>query len=117
MSELKLTGKVIAIMEKQQVTDTFAKREFVIETAEQYPQVVKFELSQDKCDLIDKFVLGNLIEVHFNVRGRAWTNKQNKEVYFVSLNAWRLEAAQGESKAEKPKEESPVESFSDDMTF
>jgi hypothetical protein len=95
MSELKLTGKVIAIMEKQQVTDTFAKREFVIETDEQYPQMVKFELAQAACDLIDKHKIGDDIKVFFNVRGRRWTNKENKDVYFVSVNAWRLEAVKG----------------------
>ncbi len=97
MSELKLTGKVIAIMEKQQVTDTFAKREFVIETDEQYPQMVKFELTQDYCDLIDSYKVGQEITVSFNCRGRKWTNKENKDVYFVSLNAWRLEGATGAS--------------------
>ena len=45
MSELKLKGRITAIMDKQQVTDTFAKREFVVETDEQYPQMVKFELT------------------------------------------------------------------------
>lgn len=97
MSELKISGKVIAIMEKQQVTDTFAKREFVIETDEQYPQTVKFELTQDYCDLIDSYKVGQEITVSFNIRGRLWTNKQNKDVYFVSVNAWRLEAVKGAS--------------------
>jgi hypothetical protein len=95
MSELKLSGKIIAIMEKQQVTDTFAKREFVIETDEQYPQMVKFELLQAACDLIDKHKIGDDINVFFNVRGRKWKNKENKDVYFVSVNAWRLEAVKG----------------------
>jgi hypothetical protein len=93
MSELKLTGRVLAIMDKQQVNDKFAKREFVIETDEKYPQQVKFELTQDYCDLIDTYKIGQSINVSFNIRGRAWTNKQGKDVYFVSLNAWRLESA------------------------
>ena len=46
MSELKLKGRVTAIFDKQQITDTFAKREFVVETDEQYPQMVKVELTQ-----------------------------------------------------------------------
>ena len=54
MSDLKLEGNIIAIFEKQQVTDSFAKREFVIETADEYPQTIKFEFTQNKCDELDK---------------------------------------------------------------
>ena len=95
MSELKLTGRVLAIMDKEQVSEKFAKREFVIETDDQYPQQVKFELMNAKCEDIDKHQVGQTIDVHFNCRGRKWTNKQGKDVYFVSLSAWRLESAGG----------------------
>ena len=122
MSELKLTGKIIAIMEKQQVTDTFAKREFVIETDEQYPQMVKFELTQAKCDDIDNHKIGEEIIVHFNVRGRKWTNKENKDVYFVSVNAWRLEKgtempAATDAPFPSADAEPPADSFADDLPF
>jgi hypothetical protein len=122
MSELKLTGKIIAIMDKQQVTDTFAKREFVIETDEQYPQMVKFELTQAKCEDIDNHKVGEEITVHFNVRGRKWTNKENKDVYFVSVNAWRLEkGSETPAAADAPfpsaDAEPPADSFADDLPF
>ena len=121
MSELKLQGKIIAIMEKQQVTDTFAKREFVIETDEQYPQMVKFELVQAKCEDIDNHKLGDEITVHFNVVGRVWNNKEGKDVYFVSVKAWRLEAVKSASEnsgAPFPVDaEPPVDSFGDELPF
>jgi len=121
MSELKLTGKVIAIMKKQQVTDTFAKREFVIETDEQYPQMVKFELMQDKCDLIDKHRVGEEITVHFNVAGRKWSDKQGKDVYFVSVKAWRIEAEKGATGGgdamPTSDAEPPADTFADDLPF
>lgn len=122
MSELKLRGRLVDIFDKQQVTDTFSKREFVIETDEQYPQMVKFQLTQVKCNDIDNHKVGEEITVHFNVRGRKWTNKQGEDVYFVSLNAWRLEkevAAPVSSEAPFPSAdaESPVDSFADDLPF
>jgi hypothetical protein len=49
MSELKLEGKLIKIFETNQISEKFKKREFVIETDEQYPQTVKFQLVQDSC--------------------------------------------------------------------
>ena len=92
MSELKIEGKIYNIWETQQVTDTFSKREFVIETNEQYAQYVKFELTQKKCDELDNFAIGQAVKVHFNVRGRKWLNKEDSVMFFVSLNAWRIEA-------------------------
>jgi len=91
MAELTLTGRLHKIFDTNQISDTFKKRDFVIETEDQYPQMVKFELTQNSCDKINDFKEGENITVHFNVRGREWTNKNNEVVYFVSLNAWRIE--------------------------
>jgi len=113
MSELKLTGRIIAIEEMQQVTDSFCKREFVIETDENYPQLVKFEFTQDKCSTLDTEQVGNEVTVNFNVRGRAWENKQGKTVYFVTLQAWRLESVQGNTQPAKVGSEPAV----DDLPF
>lgn len=68
-------------------TDTFQAREFVIEVADgNYPQLVKFQLVQDRCALLDPFEENEKIKVHFDLRGREWNGK-----YFTNLNAWRLE--------------------------
>jgi len=99
MSELKLTGTIKAIFEPVAVTDTFTKREFVIETDDKYPQTVKFEATQSYCDQLDQYKEGQEVNVHFNVRGREWTNKEGKTSYFVSLNAWRVESVTQQQKA------------------
>ncbi|MFK7798588.1 MAG: DUF3127 domain-containing protein [Aureispira sp.] len=122
MSELKMKGRVVAIFDKAQITDTFSKREFVIETDEQYPQTVKFELTQAKCDDIANYKVGEELTVHFNVRGRKWTSKDGEDKYFVSLNAWRLEketAAPPAADAPFPTAdaEPPADSFADDLPF
>lgn len=76
---------------------TFQAREFVIQTDGQYPQYVKFQLTQDKCSLIDSHTEGNKIKVHFDLRGREWNEK-----YFTNLNAWKVEAAQNTATATPP---------------
>ena len=91
MSELKLEGKLIKVFETNQISEKFKKREFVIETDEQYPQTVKFQLVQDSCKLIDNYKLGDMLNVYFNLRGRVWVNKNNEEVYFNTEQAWRIE--------------------------
>lgn len=68
-------------------TGTFQAREFVVEVADgNYPQLVKFQLVQDRCALLDPFEENEKIKVHFDLRGREWNGK-----YFTNLNAWRLE--------------------------
>lgn len=125
MSDLKLSGTIHKIFSTQDVSASFKKRDFVIETDEQYPQMVKFELSQAKCDDIAKFKEGDIITVNFNVRGREWNNPKTGEMnYFNSLQAWRLEkgdkpSSQGQG-TDKPKSKSRSESqdqHSDDLPF
>lgn len=92
---MKIEGKLYSKMEAQQISDTFKKREFVVEYAENplYPQFVKFELVQDNVGLIDKFEPGQMVEVDFNLRGREWTNPQGEKKYFNTLAAWRITMA------------------------
>lgn len=73
-------------------TGGFRKREFVVEFAEnpEYPEFVKFELIQDKCDDLDAYEIGAMITIAFNLKGRLWTNPKGEKVYFNALQAWRL---------------------------
>lgn len=85
-------GSLKVVLPSQQVTEKFRKREFVLEIPGQYPEQIKFQLTQDKCELIDKFSEGDEITVHFNLRGRPYNNKNGETVYFTNLEAWRVEA-------------------------
>ncbi|MDN5205582.1 DUF3127 domain-containing protein [Fulvivirgaceae bacterium BMA10] len=93
---MDIKGKIIEIFETQKVTETFKKREFVVEYAEnpQYPEFVKFELIQDKCDLLDQFNAGDEANISFNLKGRKWTDPKGEVKYFNSLQAWRLQKAE-----------------------
>ncbi|WP_420581269.1 DUF3127 domain-containing protein [Reichenbachiella sp.] len=79
----------------------FKKREFVVEFAEnpQYPEFIKFELIQDKCEQLDAFNIGQEMNIAFNLKGRKWTNPKGEVVYFNSLQAWRISAANDVSAA------------------
>ncbi|MFN8338488.1 MAG: DUF3127 domain-containing protein [Saprospiraceae bacterium] len=67
---------------------SFQTREFVISTDGTYPQYVKFQLTQDKCGIVDAMNEGEKIKVSFDLRGREWQGK-----YFTNLNAWKVEKA------------------------
>ncbi len=88
----KLTGSVKVIMDTVQVTEKFAKREFVINDASSmYPQDIIFQAVQDKCSMLDGINPGEQVEVSFNLRGREWTSPQGEVRYFNTLDAWRIE--------------------------
>ena len=75
---MQVKGKLLEIFETVNVKETFRKREFILEYAENpsYPEYVKFEMIQDKCDLLNDFSQGDEVDVHFNLKGRKWTDPQ-----------------------------------------
>jgi hypothetical protein len=88
----KLTGNLKLVNQTVQVSEKFAKREFVVsDTASMYPQDILFQATQDKCSLLDGFQIGEQVEVSFNLRGREWTSPQGEVKYFNTLEAWRIE--------------------------
>jgi single-strand DNA-binding protein len=87
----KLEGKIVAIMPTQVVSEKFSKREFVVETPDQYPQQILFQLTQDKCSLLDSLQVGQEVDVHLNIRGRSWQNPQGETKYFNTLEAWKID--------------------------
>ena len=82
----KASGKIVKIFDTEQKSASFQACEFVIEVADgQYPQMVKFQLVQDKCNLVDEYAEGDVVTVEFDLRGREWNGK-----YFTNLQAWRM---------------------------
>ncbi len=102
---LELEGTLYKKFDAQTFGSGFTKRTFVIETDENYPQKVEFELIKDACDKIDAHQIGEKLKVHFNVRGREWTSPKDEVKYFVSLNAWRIEKLGGAKEAPKQEQE------------
>jgi hypothetical protein len=88
---MQVKGKIVAIMPTQVVSEKFSKREFVVETPDQYPQQILFQLTQDKCSLLDSLKVGQEVDVHLNIRGRSWQNPQGETKYFNTLEAWKID--------------------------
>jgi single-stranded DNA-binding protein len=77
------------------VSPTFRKREVVIETDENYPQVVMCEFTQDRADIPSRYREGDKVTVSINIRGREWTNRDGETKYFVSIQGWRMAPGDG----------------------
>ncbi|HRH66542.1 MAG TPA: DUF3127 domain-containing protein [Bacteroidia bacterium] len=91
---MQITGILKVKKSEQVVNDRFRKREFVLtDNSSQYPQHISFQLTQDRCGLLDSVQQGENITVHFNLRGREWTSPQGEIKYFNTLEAWKIERA------------------------
>ena len=116
------TGRLHKVFDADKKSESFTARDFVVEIEDgKFPQMVKFQLVQDKCPLIDDFSEGDEINVDFDLRGREWNEK-----YFTNLNAWRIALADGSSgdkkdnAAQASARKAPVppeDDFDDDIPF
>jgi hypothetical protein len=89
---LEVSGTLKVKMEEQKVSERFRKRDFVIQdNSSQYPQMITFQLAQDRCNLVDSANLGDEIRVFFNLKGREWKSPQGETKYFNTIEAWKIE--------------------------
>ncbi len=91
---MELSGKIKKIMDLQTFDSGFRKKEMVITTAENYPQDIIIEFTQDRVNLLDPLQEGQDVKVSINIRGREWINPQGEAKYFNSINGWRVELIQ-----------------------
>lgn len=123
----EINGKVIEIFDLVSVSDRFKKREFVIEHIENnsgtdYADYIKFQLTQNRTDLISEFKVGDSVKVSFNVKGNKWV-KDGKVSYFTNLDAWRIAKNDGQTSEAPPmqdipdSDEIPPEVMNDDLPF
>lgn len=86
---LTLQGRIIQIGDKNQVSDKFAKREFVIEITDgAYNKNVAMQFTNDKCALLDKYQVNQNVTVSFNLDSREHNSK-----WYTNVTAWRIDAA------------------------
>jgi hypothetical protein len=119
----EINGKLVEKFEIQNVTASFKKREFVIEKTEltggrEFTEIIKFQLTQDRCDLIEPYQLNEEINVHFNIKGRKW-EKDGRVGYFTNLEVWKIEKianTQSEMPPQHSMDDIPPEA-EDDLPF
>ncbi len=120
----ELNGKLVEKFDTVTITDTFRKREFVVEkkvvfNEKEYFDSLKFQLTQDRCEILENFNIDDEVLVRFNIRGKKW-EKEGRVGYFTNLEAWKIENVKSqESDAPPPhtEEDIPQETDGDDMPF
>lgn len=123
---MEIQGKIKMIGDvKEFGNNGFRKREVVITTEEQYPQFLNVEFTQDKCEIVDKFQVGQDVKIEINLKGREWVSPQGETKYFNSINGWRIEPLQANTPATnsmpEPEDFEPVKDLNreepDDLPF
>lgn len=104
---MQILGTIKVIKPIQQVSATFFKREFVIETQEQYPQTIQLELHGDRVDIIESFTEGQEVECFLNLRGRLWINPHGEEKYFNTIVCWKIQLPNSQSVPQPQQQRSP----------
>lgn len=122
----EITGRLIEKYETQTVSDKFKKREFVVEYRDNpnssFTEMIKFQLTQERCNLIDQMSAGQEVRVFFNLRGRKWEKDGNVN-YFTNLEGWKVELLSAQGSAPSSTLPDPAslpdlkEEASDDLPF
>ncbi len=104
---MNISGIIEVIKETQVISETFKKREFVINTGGDYPELIQLEMIQDKCANLDNNQVGQLVDVSFNLKGRKWTNPQGVDKYFLTAQAWMVKVSEQSQPAPAPQYQAP----------
>jgi hypothetical protein len=87
---MKIIGQIKIVKPTEQVSEKFAKREFVVTTNEdKYPQDILIQCVQANCSLLDDIQINQLVEVEINLKGRGF-EKDGVTRYFNQLEAWKI---------------------------
>ena len=110
---MEISGKIKKIFEtKTYGANGFRKREMVLTTNEQYPQMLLVEFVQDKCDLLNNFAENDDVTIAINLRGREWINPEGEAKYFNSITGWRIQkTAQSTGSIPPPPEMPPIDNL------
>jgi single-strand DNA-binding protein len=100
---MELTGTIIHIGETQYIGDKgFSKRLCVINyTDNNYTYPIAFEFLKDRGDILDRYKVGDEVEIAFNIKGREFT-KNGTTSYFNTLEGWKINKIAGAPVQEQP---------------
>jgi hypothetical protein len=100
---LEITGKVQQILPQQSGVSkngAWSKREFIIETLEQYPRKVCINVWGEKSDNLEQqYPVGTVVKASVNIESREYNGK-----WYTDVRAWKIDIATSE---DRPPEDIP----------
>jgi len=104
--KMEISGKIIAVLPiatGQGKNGTWRSQDYVLETADQYPKKVCFNLFNDK---IDQFPLAidDVITASFDVESREYNGR-----WYTTIRAWKVEKGAVTASAAAPASAAPFD--------
>ena len=88
---MNISGVITNISKAEKKSDKFTVQTFVVQTAGKYPQVIQFQLTNDRVGMADQY-LDKEVKVEFDIQGREWKPDPTQPAkYFTTLNCWKIE--------------------------
>ena len=89
---MKISGKITKVLQKitgqkKDSSGEWVKQSFVIDTGEQYNNIICFEtFGADKVEKFNQYNnVGDSVDVEFNINCNEWEGK-----YYTSLQSWKV---------------------------
>lgn len=110
---IQLTGVIIQIDEEKQVNERFKKRDFALRVDEEYngntySQFIPMQVSQTRCDWLDRYNVGDEVDVKFNLRGKRY-EKDGVTRYFSTNDVWKIEKTGNTVQPAQPEVSAPAQ--------
>ena len=100
---MEIQGRIKTIFATETVGQNgFQKRDLVITTDGQYPQDIIIQFKQGNCAVLDRFQVGQIVKIHFNLQGYEWTSPQGEVKYFNTVVGWKIEVVQPIQQYQQP---------------
>ena len=84
---MTITAPVYKVLDTQTFPSGFQKRTLVLKTTGKYPQTIPFEFTKDRTAILDNLQEGQLVTVHYDIRGNEYNGK-----FYSSLQAWKFDS-------------------------
>jgi hypothetical protein len=114
---MQVQGKIKIIGDVQTFGNDFNKRQLVVITDDQYPQLISIDFLKDKCDLLNYYKVGQSVNVSINLGGREWINPQGEAKYFNSITGWKIEDVTPVEPSQPIEAPNLIQGVEDDLPF
>jgi hypothetical protein len=94
-------GVIKEVFDTQEFKNNFKKREVVLETEEDYPQLIKFEFTDENgINKLDDHAAGEKVKIAFLLKGSEWQGK-----YFTNLRGVAIASSEEPTSTDKTKKD------------
>ena len=103
--------EILRIGELRKFESGFYCLDFVVKTDQKYPQILSVQANKDVADEVMQFrKAGDKVDLHINLNGREWTNKDGEVKVFNTINVWKItESVSVTAESHMPDREKVVE--------